>query len=142
LGLEGQGMAEYPDRKKYSLTQMEIPMGFGFKYYIKENLYIGMEVLHRKTFTDYIDDVSTTYIDAIYFDNYLSAADAQVARQLYYRENFYSSNNTRPQTDEQRGDPKQNDAFFSTILRFGWRLNGNNSPNNRAIRQMRCPRFY
>jgi len=23
----------------------------------------------------------------------------------------------------QRGDPTQNDAYFSTILRFGWRLN-------------------
>src|SRR5579875_1060933 len=34
LRLEGQGMAEYPDRKQYSLTQMEIPMGFGFKYYL------------------------------------------------------------------------------------------------------------
>ena len=44
LRLEGQGMAEYPDRKQYSLTQLEIPMGFGIKYYIKENLYVGLEV--------------------------------------------------------------------------------------------------
>ena len=28
--LEGQGMAEYPDRKPYNLTQMMIPMGGGF----------------------------------------------------------------------------------------------------------------
>src|SRR5689334_5274185 len=60
LRLEGQGMAEYPDRKPYSLNQMEIPMGFGFKYWIKENMYVGLEVLHRQTFTDYIDDVSKT----------------------------------------------------------------------------------
>ena len=32
--LEGQGMAEYPSRKPYSLTQIMIPMGFGLKYYL------------------------------------------------------------------------------------------------------------
>ena len=42
-------------------------MGFGFKYYLKENMYVGIEVLHRKLFTDYIDDVSTGYIDPDYF---------------------------------------------------------------------------
>ena len=59
LRLEGQGMAEYPDRKEYKLIQKEIPLGFGFKYYLKENFYVGLEVLHRQMFTDYIDDVST-----------------------------------------------------------------------------------
>jgi hypothetical protein len=119
-------------------------MGFGAKYYIKENLYIGMEVMHRKTFTDYIDDVSTTYIDANLFDQYLPAAQAQMAKQLYYRENFIG-NTTRPflpDVNEQRGDPKENDSFFSTIIKFGWRLNDSNSPNGRATRQLRCPTFY
>ena len=45
LRLEGQGMSQYPERKEYNLTQLEIPMGAGFKYYIKENTYIGLEVL-------------------------------------------------------------------------------------------------
>lgn len=141
LHLEGQGMAEYPDRKDYKLTATEIPMGFGAKYYVKENFYIGMEVLHRKTFTDYIDDVSTTYIDNNLFDQYLTPAQAQMARQLNYREN-YPAVNTRPGLDEQRGNPGQNDAFFSTLLKLGWRLNDPNSPNSRAARQMRCPSFY
>jgi hypothetical protein len=141
LHLEGQGMAEYPDRKNYKLTATEIPMGFGAKYYVKENFYIGMEVLHRKTFTDYIDDVSTNYIDANLFDQYLAPAQAQMARQLHYRENFPALN-TRPSLNEQRGNPKQNDAFFSTILKMGWRLSDPNSPNSRAARQMRCPSFY
>lgn len=136
LMLEGQGMAEYPDRKTYKLTQIELPLGFGAKYYIKENMYVGFEVLHRKTFTDYIDDVSTNYIDPIYFDTYLAAPEAQMARQLYYRENQINPA-TRPYTNEQRGDPKENDAFFSTILRFGWRLD-----NNKTVSQMRCPKFY
>ncbi len=86
LKLEGQGMTEYPDRKPYNLTQIEIPMGFGAKYYIKENMYIGFEILHRKTFTDYVDDVSTRYIDPAYFDLYLTPEQAMMAKQLAFRE--------------------------------------------------------
>jgi len=143
LRLEGQGMTEYADRKEYSLTTLEIPMGFGAKYYFKENMYVGMEVLHRKTFTDYIDDVSTNYIDPTHFAAYLTAEQTAMANQLHYRENFVPGGNlTRPSMNEQRGDPKENDSFFSTIIRLGWRLNDSNSPNSRAARQMRCPSFY
>jgi hypothetical protein len=141
LHTEGQGMAEYPDRKNYKLTQTEIPMGFGAKYYLKENFYLGLEVLHRKTFTDYIDDVSTNYIDQSLFSQYLPPAQAAMALQLNYRENFPALN-TRPGLNEQRGNPTQNDAFFSTILKMGWRLTDWNTPEGRAARQMRCPTFY
>lgn len=142
LRLEGQGMAEYPNSKPYSLVQKEIPMGFGFKYYIKENMYVGLEILHRQLFTDYIDDVSTGYINPIYFNYYLSPADAAKAKRLYYR-GTYSGAVSRPDAIQtyQRGDPTQNDAYFSTILRFGWRLNGNNE-TARQKRQLRCPTFY
>lgn len=141
LRTEGQGMAEYPDRKEYKLVQAHIPMGIGFKYYLKENMYVGMEVLHRQTFTDYIDDVSTGYIDPVHFSNYLSAADAAVARRLYYR-GTYQSAVTNPGNIQtfQRGDPKDKDAFFSTFLRAGWRLNSAGDKMSR--RQMRCPVFY
>jgi hypothetical protein len=143
LRLEGQGMAEYPKRKEYDLTQLEVPMGFGFKYFIKENMYIGLEILHRQTFTDYIDDVSTTYIDPNLFASYLTPQQAQMANQLYYRQGFDPGNQvSRRPTDPQRGDATQNDAFFSSMFRFGWRLNDWNSPNGRALRQLRCPSFY
>ena len=143
LHTEGEGFAEYPDRKEYKLTQFEIPMGIGFKYYIKENMFIGLEVLHRKLFTDYVDDVSTQYIDPIYFDAYLTPSDAAKARRLNYR-GTYAWANTRPGAvvGEKRGDPNQNDAYFSTIIRMGWRLNGSNTPNSRAAHQLRCPKFY
>jgi hypothetical protein len=140
LRLEGQGMAEYPDRKPYALTQLMIPMGFGLKYYITENMFVGFEVLHRKTFTDYIDDVSTTYIDPNLFDHYLTPSQATIAKQLFFRENLYDPT-SQPSLNEQRGDPKQNDAYFSAILRFGWRIGG--SPEyNRVKKQLKCPHYY
>lgn len=139
LRLEGQGFAEYPDSKPYDLTQKHLLGGIGFKYYIKENLYIGLEVLHRKLFTDHIDDVSADhYIDPIYFDQYLSPAQAVMARRLYYR-GTYSFPSTRPYEEfAHRGDPKQNDAFFSSILRFGWRIGGGDN----SLKQLKCPVFY
>lgn len=134
LHTEGQGMAEYPGRTPYKLTQMEVPMGFGAKYYLSDQMYIGLEVLHRKTFTDYVDDVSSTYIDPALFDKYLTPENATVAKQVYFR--GYSSN-ARPDNGEQRGQQRNNDSFFSTLLRFGWRL-----PNESATpMQMRCPKF-
>ncbi|HEV7783566.1 MAG TPA: hypothetical protein VGO58_19975 [Chitinophagaceae bacterium] len=139
LRLEGQGFAEYPDSKPYNLTQKHVLGGIGFKYYFKENLYLGLEILHRKLFTDHVDDVSADhYIDPIYFDHYLSPAQAVQARRLYYR-GTYSFPATRPYEEfAQRGDPKQNDAFFSSILRFGWRIGGGDARN----KQLKCPVFF
>ena len=137
LRLEGQGMAEYPERKDYSLSQFEVLMGFGFKYYMKESMYVGFEILHRKTFTDYVDDVSTSYIDPSLFDIYLTPENAIIAKQLMYRENLHDPSITRPYINDQRGDPKDLDAFFSSILRIGWRLKNSGSNN-----QLKCPVFY
>jgi hypothetical protein len=139
LHLEGQGFAEYPNSKPYKLLQKNLLLGFGFKYYIKENMYVGFEVLHRKLFTDYVDDVSHNYyIDPIYFDKYLSPANAVIARRLYYR-GVYTFPTTRPyQEFAERGDPKLNDAYFSSILRFGWRIGSSDARS----KQLKCPVFY
>src|SRR5262245_31777613 len=61
LSTEGQGI--YPNKKDYSLWQPAIPFGGGFKFAINENLRIGIELGLRKLFTDYLDDVSTSYPD-------------------------------------------------------------------------------
>jgi len=138
LGTEGQGSPQYPDRKQYSLTQLEVPMGFGVKYYVRENLYVGIEILHRQTFTDYLDNTSTTYISPDLFDKYLSPTQALQAKQLMYREKFYDPTINRPYVDQQRGDPKDKDAYFSTFIKIGWRL----GQWNPALRQLRCPVYY
>src|SRR5687767_4547799 len=62
LGTEGQGMPQYPDRHKYSLFQPAIPIGVGVKVNITRFLTAGLELGHRFTFTDYLDDVSLTYV--------------------------------------------------------------------------------
>ncbi len=63
FGTEGQGLAAYPDRQFYRLTEFAIPAGIGFKYAINDKWNLGVEVGGRKTFTDYLDDVSRTYVN-------------------------------------------------------------------------------
>ncbi|HRY32407.1 MAG TPA: DUF6089 family protein [Bacteroidales bacterium] len=65
LGTEGQGTTAYPGRKTYGLTQLAFPFGVGFKISVSKHVCLGLEWSYRKTFTDYIDDVSTTYPDPV-----------------------------------------------------------------------------
>jgi hypothetical protein len=65
LGTEGQGTTAYPGRKSYALTQLSVPFGVGFKVSISKYVCMGFEWSMRKTFTDYLDDVSTEYPDPI-----------------------------------------------------------------------------
>ena len=62
LGTEGQGTTLFPDRKEYSLIQFAIPMGGGVKIAVNKSFNIILEYGARKTFTDYLDDVSTTFV--------------------------------------------------------------------------------
>ena len=123
LHTEGEGFAEYPKRKNYSLTQVNIPMGIGAKYFISDRVNVSLEVLHRKTFTDYVDDVSTEYIDPDLFDKYLSPQNAAIARQIHDKVvGIVTPSVTRYAPGVQRGNPNQNDAYFTIFLKFGVRL--------------------
>lgn len=69
LGTEGQGLNAYDpiakimyDKKRYSLTNFAIPFGIGMRVNFLKYYCVGLEWGFRKTFTDYIDDVSGTYV--------------------------------------------------------------------------------
>lgn len=61
LHTEGQGLPGGP--KQYSNYSVCIPMGIYYKATIQKIWTVGIELSWRKTFTDYIDDVSTRYYD-------------------------------------------------------------------------------
>lgn len=119
LHLEGQGFAEYPDRKPYRLQQFNIPVGLGIKYELSACLNTRLEIVHRILFTDYLDDVSSTYIDPDLFNKYLSPVQAAIAEQLYCRIRNLPAG-TIIQEGTIRGDYKHNDAFFSIQLKISW----------------------
>ncbi|MFN8145177.1 MAG: DUF6089 family protein [Bacteroidia bacterium] len=119
LGTEGQGLI--PSRNRYSLVQMCIPVGIGFKYTIDRTWGVGLELGIRKTFTDYIDDVSTTYFD---FANYPNANPDAAA--LSDRSNQSDPRVTSP--GEQRGDPRDKDSYMFGIFSINYKLkNGRNN---------------
>jgi len=118
LHTEGQGFREYRDRQPYKLSQFNITAGMGVKYELNSFANLRLEVLHRFLNTDYLDDVSTTYIDPSLFDKYLSPNLAYFAAQLNNRKRELNpADETMP--GEKRGDPKGNDAFFTIQLKIG-----------------------
>ncbi|MCX8020880.1 MAG: hypothetical protein N2747_10340 [Chitinophagaceae bacterium] len=120
LRLEGQGMAEYPDRKPYKLKQLNLLGGIGLRYEINSFMMVRLEFLHRKLFTDYLDDVSTDYINPALFGNYLSPSQAAIATQLYFRRNQINPADAQPLPGDQRGDPKDMDCYFTVHAKVGF----------------------
>jgi hypothetical protein len=108
LGTEGQGTTSFQDRKKYALTQFSIPMGGGFKIAVNKTFNIILEYGIRKTFTDYLDDVSTSYIG----ENLIDVS-------LLGEEMSDKSLNGLQAKDFQRGNSKDNDWYtFTGITPF------------------------
>lgn len=124
LHTEGEGFAEYPDRKEYSLNQLNIPMGGGVKYFFSENLNISFEIIHRKTFTDYLDDVSTTYIDPSLFAKYLSPSQAIIASYMSNKSPLRGDPNQAYNPGDKRGDPSNKDSYFTMQFKIGFRIRG------------------
>lgn len=115
LGTEGQGLV--PSRKKYNLWQLCVPIGFGFKYTIDAKWGVGIEYGMRKTFTDYIDDVSTSYFDLLA----IQAAYGNVAAQLADRSlGLHPSAITA--YEQQRGDPRDLDAYMFALFSINYKM--------------------
>ncbi|RTQ53540.1 hypothetical protein EJV47_02020 [Hymenobacter gummosus] len=60
LGTEGQRLN---GEGTYGLWQVSIPFGGGVRYKLNKSFDLGLEIGWRKTFTDYLDDVSGNYAD-------------------------------------------------------------------------------
>ena len=135
LSTEGQGIAGYPDRKPYSLTQMAIPYGGGIKFAVNDNLRIGIELGMRKLFTDYLDDVSKDYVDA----SDLLAAKGQLAVDMSYRGDEVAGGNPNyPSKSVQRGNSKKNDYYYFTGIHLTYRIGSSDHGGGRKSR-MGCP---
>lgn len=128
LSTEGQGLASYPERKPYSLTQFAIPFGGGIKYNINDDVRIGLEIGMRKLFTDYMDDVSTTYVDEMD----LLAAKGQTAVDISYRADEVLNNAGYPPKGEIRGNPETKDWYYFSGIHVTFRLNSGGGGKNKG----------
>ena len=70
LGTEGQNHSAIGN--KYSMLQLAIPFGIGFRYRISHRFDILAEGTIRYLLSDYIDDLGGNYVDLGVFDNDLA----------------------------------------------------------------------
>lgn len=123
LATEGQGLID--GRAPYNTTQMCIPLGVGVRWSYNDVWTIGMEINHRLTFTDYIDDVSTSYVNPQIFTDNFDPAKAQMATALAQRSveiDPGAINGHVSAIGEQRGDPKDNDSYYTITIRASYFL--------------------
>lgn len=153
LHTEGQGFAEYPDRKEYKTIQLNFPYGVGIRYQTLGRLNIRAEYVVRKLQTDFLDDVHDTYIDPSLFSKYLSGDDLANALVLNNRRRTDAiPQQTTAFPGGKRGNPYDNDAYLTVNIKVGYVFGENRSggggggygPGGRVsrkaqLRQLRCP---
>jgi len=69
LGTEGQYAESGTYPEPYKRLQISIPFGLGVRYKMDRHLDVSLEVSWRKTFTDYLDDASSSFVDKAVFLN-------------------------------------------------------------------------
>ncbi len=111
LSTEGQGFIAGVDN--YKLTQFSIPFGFGGDYSLNEDMRVGLEFGYRKIFTDYLDDVSTNYVDQTALLN----AKGQTAVNFAWRGDEYNGA-AYPAAGTVRGNPGTKDGYYYVALTF------------------------
>jgi hypothetical protein len=120
LGTEGQAIG-YKGRKTYSTLGICFPVGVGFKYNLSEKINFSFELSHRFTTTDYIDDVSTTYIGVGRFAP-SSSGGLSTAALLQDRSYELDPANVIGTEGRQRGFAKQKDQYIIAEVGFSFNI--------------------
>jgi uncharacterized protein DUF6089 len=113
LSTEGEGIADYPARKEYSLFQFCIPFGAGLKIKTTDQWQLSWEFGYRYLITDYLDDVSKTYVSL----EILNLRKGPKSGEMSYRKNAPFVEEGYP-----RGNSKVRDYYFFTGVKFAFNL--------------------
>ncbi len=131
--------------KTYSPIQLSIPAGIGVRYRLTQIIDVEAEMSYRFLFTDYLDDVSTNYVDKgtlgselakVMSDRSLEATEVRTGENRFQNlpDNESPLNRTPVtytgadgrqyltllgygQPNQQRGGAKDNDIFIVTSIR-------------------------
>ena len=123
LSTEGQGLEGGPD--KYSRISFAIPYGIGFKYVVNRQWSIGLEYGLRKTFTDYIDDVSGVYFDNSVIENEKGEMAADLADPnlgLIGDNGDIGDGIFITDPGQQRGDSTDKDTYMFGMITLSYKL--------------------
>jgi hypothetical protein len=138
LSTEGQGFMT--GVKDYKLTQFSIPFGFGAEYSLNEDMRLGLELGYRKIFTDYLDDVSTNYVD----ETTLLNARGPKAVDLAWRGDE-AHGGPYPAAGYMRGNPKYKDGYYYVAITYTLRFwfdkykQTSGIPSGKKEKKVGCP---
>lgn len=148
LRTEGQGMTTHPNIAQYELSAFSLQAGAGVQYQLSQNLRIGLEIMFRKTTTDYLDDAGGKFIDNNEFDQFFGSGTtlADQAKQMSNRTAYFNGGRYMPgvQPGNFRGSPEAKDYFYTSMLFFHYRVNKDNRMSlmkGRAIQSANCVKF-
>lgn len=135
LGTEGQGSSAHMNRQPYSLTEIALPMGAGIRIDVGRDWQLGVEVTYRKTFTDYLDDVSLSYPNLAV----LRAEHGDIAAALSDRTPEVMPDATPRATGSQRGNSLAMDTYLTGMVVLTKRLGKNIKPDDVDGVRFGCP---
>ncbi|MEO5645495.1 MAG: DUF6089 family protein [Bacteroidia bacterium] len=130
------------ENHSYTKITMTIPAEIGFYFTLNKHYRIGWNLCWRTTFSDYLDDVSTVYVDPATLSSPLAVA--LYDRTDHAAANTYGANNDNPgfgnnfgyhtyidsdgnQHLNKRGDPTHNDSFITSNVEFSYVIRGKSS---------------
>jgi len=97
-------------------------MGIGFKVNLSKRLAIQFEAGVRKTFTDYIDDVSQSYPN-----QELIAQGSPMAANLSYRSTALTGEGISVDPSGQmRGNPNDKDMYYTGLIKINFNITKDN----------------
>lgn len=125
LGTEGQAIDSL-HRKPYSSMAIAFPFGVGVKYSINERINVGFEVVYRFTNTDYLDDVSRTYIDPASFP---PNPDGSLSTAYLLSDRSFETGDRIGIKGRQRGNSQNKDAFATALFYISFNLQSYKCPS-------------
>ncbi|NND77700.1 MAG: hypothetical protein HKN39_05915 [Flavobacteriales bacterium] len=134
LGTEGQNFEDGAD--SYSNFGIGIPAGIGYRKRVNSVASIGIEFLHRFTFTDYIDDVSTNYYDNTEItlqDGPIAGYLADPSLPVFVTPEGDVLPGIATNPTAQRGDENDKDAFMFITVNYQRRLKKNNFRRSKRV---------
>ncbi len=124
LGTEGQAIDSL-HRKPYSSMAVAFPFGVGIKYSINERINLGFEVVYRFTNTDYLDDVSTTYVDPSLFP---PNPDGSLSTAYLLSDRSYETGERIGIKGRERGNSQNKDNFVTAMFYISFNLQSYKCP--------------
>ena len=130
LGTEGQNI-DYSDpttgikRSPYGSLAICFPIGAGVKYNLSNNVNLSFQITHRLTLTDYLDDVSTTYVGIDKFP----VLNGQSSLAGVLQDRSYETGALIGVEGRQRGLSKQKDQYIIAELGISFSISTYKCPS-------------